>query len=419
MKTRILGLGLVVVVVFGLVNCGRKSNNLASLKDQIQTQKVTGYLVDSGIEGLTYKTSDGDTDLTGTGGVFKCTEGSTITFHLGTIQLGGSVDCQKQPITPVELFASTKESYKDNEQVISALVLLQSLDSDQLHDNGIKIDRNILEVFKSFNEDTPLDNADHLKEAFKKVYPSRELISEKEAVKNFSKTLEAIASGEYGLIENNKDEGKEEEEEKNKKEDKKKEFTFSTITSPTTGRIWLDRNLGAERACVSYDDKLCYGDYYQWGRKADGHEKMGSETIEKSKSTTTDHGYFITTFRVRDRYKDWMDGDDYGQIRYNTWNPCPTGYKVPSHNELGREKISNRDDAFKKLKLPSSGYRSGISGVMFGKGKFGYVSTLLADHRFSRHLFFDSTISNRHAYSRSEGFPVRCVKKVEGKPPWW
>ncbi|MEA2018242.1 MAG: hypothetical protein U9N59_07325, partial [Campylobacterota bacterium] len=38
-------------------------------------------------------------------------------------------------------------------------------------------------------------------------------------------------------------------------------FTYSTITSSVTGKIWMDRNLGASRACTSFDDTQCYGDY--------------------------------------------------------------------------------------------------------------------------------------------------------------
>jgi len=38
------------------------------------------------------------------------------------------------------------------------------------------------------------------------------------------------------------------------------------------GRIWMDRNLGASQAATSYTDANSYGDLYQWGRSADGHQ---------------------------------------------------------------------------------------------------------------------------------------------------
>jgi len=50
--------------------------------------------------------------------------------------------------------------------------------------------------------------------------------------------------------------------------------TYGTVTSPYTGRVWLDGNLGASQVCTAYNDSTCYGDYYQWGRGTDGHEKI-------------------------------------------------------------------------------------------------------------------------------------------------
>lgn len=37
------------------------------------------------------------------------------------------------------------------------------------------------------------------------------------------------------------------------------------VTNPVTGKIWMDRNLGATRAATSSTDALAYGDLYQWG----------------------------------------------------------------------------------------------------------------------------------------------------------
>jgi hypothetical protein len=38
------------------------------------------------------------------------------------------------------------------------------------------------------------------------------------------------------------------------------------ITSPKTGRVWLDRNLGATQVATSSFDSAAYGDYYEFGR---------------------------------------------------------------------------------------------------------------------------------------------------------
>jgi hypothetical protein len=48
-------------------------------------------------------------------------------------------------------------------------------------------------------------------------------------------------------------------------------LTYKMITSSKTGRVWLDRNLGATQVATSFDDSAAYGDLYQWGRAKDGH----------------------------------------------------------------------------------------------------------------------------------------------------
>ena len=37
-------------------------------------------------------------------------------------------------------------------------------------------------------------------------------------------------------------------------------------------QTWMDRNLGARRVATAINDVLSYGNHYQWGRPADGHE---------------------------------------------------------------------------------------------------------------------------------------------------
>ena len=41
------------------------------------------------------------------------------------------------------------------------------------------------------------------------------------------------------------------------------------VTNPTTGKTWMDRNLGASQVATSSTDANSYGDLYQWGRAAD------------------------------------------------------------------------------------------------------------------------------------------------------
>ncbi|MDO5968527.1 hypothetical protein Q4Q35_01790, partial [Flavivirga aquimarina] len=53
---------------------------------------------------------------------------------------------------------------------------------------------------------------------------------------------------------------------------------WQDITSSATGKIWMDRNLGASQVATSSNDADAYGDLYQWGRAADGHESRTSST---------------------------------------------------------------------------------------------------------------------------------------------
>ncbi len=67
-----------------------------------------------------------------------------------------------------------------------------------------------------------------------------------------------------------------------------------TVVSKT-GRVWMDRNLGANKVATSMTDTEAYGDLYQWGRLTDGHEKRNSGTTTTlSNSDTPGHGDFIT-----------------------------------------------------------------------------------------------------------------------------
>jgi hypothetical protein len=42
-------------------------------------------------------------------------------------------------------------------------------------------------------------------------------------------------------------------------------FKYKTVLSPNTGKIWLDRNLGAKQVATSSTDTDAYGTYYQFG----------------------------------------------------------------------------------------------------------------------------------------------------------
>jgi cytochrome c5 len=192
--------------------------------------------------------------------------------------------------------------------------------------------------------------------------------------------------------------------------------TYKTVTSRYTGKVWLDRNLGAKRVCQSYNDTQCYGEYFQWGRDADGHEKQNSSTTSSiSSSSTPSHSKFIKS--SSDNRYDWLrsQNDNLWQGVNGKNNPCPKGFRIPTIDELKKETLSqnvkNRDDAFKNfLRLPSAGYRDARSGSMDGQGSWGNLWSSSLGGKYARTLYFSSDYAIDYWGHRANGFSVRCTK---------
>jgi hypothetical protein len=201
-------------------------------------------------------------------------------------------------------------------------------------------------------------------------------------------------------------------------------FIYSTVVSPNTGRAWLDRNLGASRVCQSYDDVQCYGDYYQWGREADGHEKIDHDTTAELSASLSNVGH--SDFIIgNNTYADWTASgvDDDGSKRASRWGAadgssiCPIGYRAPNLDELFDEIVlvddeyKNRIDAFNSfLRLPSSG-RYWLDGQPNGMGEsISLWSVTPNDKGGSRGIYLYDNSSGWSEYSRTGGKAVRCIK---------
>lgn len=146
----------------------------------------------------------------------------------------------------------------------------------------------------------------------------------------------------------------------NKKIEKARNMQYQTITSPYTGKVWLDRNLGAKRVCQSFSDTQCYGDYYKFSE----------------------------------------DGR----------NICPNGFRIPTKDELVLE-TRNQGYSYKRnfLKLPAAGRRYSDGSMSF-QGSRGYIWSSNAKGKSASYLFFSSRGANWSFSFHSIGRSVRCLK---------
>jgi uncharacterized protein (TIGR02145 family) len=191
--------------------------------------------------------------------------------------------------------------------------------------------------------------------------------------------------------------------------------TVVDVTNPTTGRIWMDRNLGATQMAASSTDANSYGDLYQWGRRADGHQCRTSPTTATLSSIDQPaHGNFILAPNAP---YDWRSPQN-----ANLWqgvngvnNPCPSGYRIPTETEINAERLSwsqnNSVGAFASpLKWTLPGSRAYNNGTLYNAGSFGYYWSSTVSGSDSRYLYFSSSAAYMTVVSRANGLTVRCIK---------
>ena len=193
-------------------------------------------------------------------------------------------------------------------------------------------------------------------------------------------------------------------------------------------QTWMDRNLGARRVATAINDVLSYGNHYQWGRPADGHEI----TVWNGDTPTSGRGFYDATalealatsdapgnanFILTDVSPyDWRSDNNTNRWATANQGPCPAGYHVPTNNEWNTADTfgdwnNNTDTYNSALKLPSAGYRSHINGLLRNQGTLGYYWSSTVSGTTTRYLYFSSTAAYTHSTTlRANGFTVRCLK---------
>ena len=193
-------------------------------------------------------------------------------------------------------------------------------------------------------------------------------------------------------------------------------------------QTWMDRNLGARQVANAINDVFSYGNYYQWGRSADGHEitvwNGTSKTAGRGLADTTNtlaadaypsHANFIITSS-----SDWL-GDPAGSDVATLWananqGPCPANYHVPTNDEWNtadgfNSGWKNSTETYASaLKLPSSGFRTFANGTLRTQGTLGYYWSGAVSGTSAIFLYFDSRVALTYDSNRARGFTVRCLK---------
>jgi uncharacterized protein (TIGR02145 family) len=136
------------------------------------------------------------------------------------------------------------------------------------------------------------------------------------------------------------------------------------IVQSETGRLWLDRNLGASQVATSHDDEDAYGDYFKFNNVI-----------------------------------------------------CPEGWRLPTKYEWEAEIETwvsrNIAGAYaSNLKLPAAGNRFSF-GAPFNQGYYGlYWSNTEAGLYNAWNLYFYRGYAyTNNYYYRSDGLSLRCIKQ--------
>lgn len=206
--------------------------------------------------------------------------------------------------------------------------------------------------------------------------------------------------------------------------------TYGVTISAATGRKWLDRNLGAKRSATGVDDYLAYGDLFQWGRAADGHQlidwpgassgtPVNGTSLERSPGDGPGHALFIINNALP---LDWRAAHN-----NNLWqppayinNPCPAGWHIPTQAEWQAENIRNLSDGFAALKLVSAGQRKLTDGSLTANsaqtrsGSYWTSTPSAADNTLTTVFdLYPGTVEQGgiNEYGRrSTGCSCRCIK---------
>ncbi|MCA6068192.1 T9SS type A sorting domain-containing protein [Chryseobacterium sp. RG1] len=208
-------------------------------------------------------------------------------------------------------------------------------------------------------------------------------------------------------------------------------ITYTTVRG-ADGKIWLQQNLGSTKVASSLTDEDAYGDLFQWGRWADGHQNRNSALNGTAPSPNNPQG--ITAGSASFYSAGYNSGSNWwsnGQTS-DTWDgetassanstkgvdPCKaigTNWRLPSigevENVVSAENISDINSALaSNLKFVPAGMKD-YSGI-FSPGTRLYLwsSTSSPYTGSGQHLYISPNVAISNSMGRDGGQSVRCIK---------
>ena len=207
------------------------------------------------------------------------------------------------------------------------------------------------------------------------------------------------------------------------------------------GVVWAPVN------CGYHATDYKYGKLYQWGRVYG----QGFNTVDASipsldysapvslstgQSASYKNSFFISTSSY---YYDWVNfqndelwnsGTDDNPVK-GTYDPCPTGWRVPTYLELysltgNKSSSTTKDDqngcwfsgsspyseSVFRVFLPKAGYRD-YNGAAYDRDNTGKYWSSSPDYDGAIHYTFSDSGNSMFNVWRSNGYSVRCVQETD------
>jgi len=199
--------------------------------------------------------------------------------------------------------------------------------------------------------------------------------------------------------------------------------TYATVRG-NDGNIWLQQNLGSDNVATAVNDEASYGDLFQWGRWADGHQNRNSAIT----ATTTPNNpiglesgnanYLTSWWSATALTDQWQANSPADATDVNGCDPCKAlgeGWRLPTSTEwvaVVTGRITSPATALSSfLKLPGTGYRSSTDGGFTFVGARGYYWSSDTANSGGKYLYIGTASANSTSGApRGQGAAIRCLK---------